>query len=243
MRVQKIIARSVGHKAAAGACCTPVATIALRMPGAGFSHILPGFPVAEESWQCRVTVAASFRRGPRLLAEMRTGIMCLHFSYPDSIRARARRFLRSIPSQVCFEPLTRTNKAIAVGLCRAADVALVSAASSHIEWLVIVLYCTGNGTNTASDCVSKQNVCWSVKNVLEISLSLSLSLPVSLRLCQWASGPPSRLTCTTTVVVVGSESESESPDSESLSPSPSLPVSPSHGRVRLADSNSLADDS
>jgi hypothetical protein len=36
--------------------------------------------------------------------------MCLHFSYPDSIRTRARRFLRCIPSQVCFEPLTRTSK-------------------------------------------------------------------------------------------------------------------------------------
>jgi hypothetical protein len=35
--------------------------------------------------------------------------MCLHFSYPDSIRTRARRFLRCIPSQVCFEPLTRTR--------------------------------------------------------------------------------------------------------------------------------------
>jgi hypothetical protein len=35
--------------------------------------------------------------------------MCLHFSYPDSIRTRARRFLRCIPSQVCFEPLTRTT--------------------------------------------------------------------------------------------------------------------------------------
>jgi hypothetical protein len=47
-----------------------------------------------------VTVAASFRRGPRLQAEMRTGIMCLHFSesyyFPDSIRTRALRFLRCI---------------------------------------------------------------------------------------------------------------------------------------------------
>jgi hypothetical protein len=36
--------------------------------------------------------------------------MCLHFkfSYPDSIRTRARRFLRCILSQVCFELLTRT---------------------------------------------------------------------------------------------------------------------------------------
>jgi hypothetical protein len=32
-----------------------------------------------------------------------------HFSYPDSIRTRARRFLRYIPSQACFEPLTRTT--------------------------------------------------------------------------------------------------------------------------------------
>jgi hypothetical protein len=41
----------------------------------------------------------------------RTGTMCLHwhFSYPDSIRTRARRFLRCIPSQVCFEPLTHTH--------------------------------------------------------------------------------------------------------------------------------------
>jgi hypothetical protein len=30
-------------------------------------------------------------------------------SFPDSIRTRARRFLRCIPSQVCFEPLTRTR--------------------------------------------------------------------------------------------------------------------------------------
>jgi hypothetical protein len=36
--------------------------------------------------------------------------MCLHFSYPDSIHTRAQRFLRCIPSQVCFEPLTRTRK-------------------------------------------------------------------------------------------------------------------------------------
>jgi hypothetical protein len=71
-----------------------------------------------------VTVrVAAFRRGPRLqvLVEVRTatgsasGIMCLHFSYPasDSIRTRARRFLRRcVPtsSQVCFEPLTRTSR-------------------------------------------------------------------------------------------------------------------------------------
>jgi hypothetical protein len=40
-----------------------------------------------------------------------TGIMCLHFSYPDSIiRTRApQRFLRCIFSQTCFEPLTRTS--------------------------------------------------------------------------------------------------------------------------------------
>jgi hypothetical protein len=50
---------------------------------------------------------AAFRRGSsRLLAEMRTGIVCLHFSYPDSICTRARRFLRCIPSQVCFKPQT-----------------------------------------------------------------------------------------------------------------------------------------
>jgi hypothetical protein len=95
----------------------PWPPFALRMPGAGFLHILPGFPVPEGSWQRRrvfffqlVTVAA-FRRGPRLLAEMRTGTMCLHLSYPDSIRTRARRFLRCIPSQVCFEPLTRIQVA------------------------------------------------------------------------------------------------------------------------------------
>jgi hypothetical protein len=40
-------------------------------------------------------------------------VMCLHFSYPDSIRTRARRFLRCIPSQVCFElvlVLVRSSK-------------------------------------------------------------------------------------------------------------------------------------
>jgi hypothetical protein len=37
------------------------------------------------------------------------------FSYPDSIRTRARRFLRCIPSQVCFEPLTRTSFAPGLG--------------------------------------------------------------------------------------------------------------------------------
>jgi hypothetical protein len=46
---------------------------ALLMPGAGFSHILPGFPVlAEGSWHLQlvpVTVAA-LRRGPGFLAEM-----------------------------------------------------------------------------------------------------------------------------------------------------------------------------
>jgi hypothetical protein len=59
---------------------------------------------------CYFTVAA-FRRGSRFLAEMRAGTTCLHFSYPDSIRTRARRFLRCIPSQKCFELLTtsRTN--------------------------------------------------------------------------------------------------------------------------------------
>jgi hypothetical protein len=40
--------------------------------------------------------------------------MRLHFSYPDSIRTGTgtkarRRFLRCIPSQVCFESLTRTR--------------------------------------------------------------------------------------------------------------------------------------
>jgi hypothetical protein len=55
---------------------------------------------------------------------MRTGTMCLHFSYPDSIpgRTRARRFLRCIPSQVCFEPLTRTSsRLVVVELSPAAD--------------------------------------------------------------------------------------------------------------------------
>jgi hypothetical protein len=39
--------------------------------------------------------------------------MCLHFSYPDSIRTRARRFLRCIPShwQVCF--VSRFNSIVA----------------------------------------------------------------------------------------------------------------------------------
>jgi hypothetical protein len=63
---------------------------------------------AEGSWQRRVFAAAS---GDRLLAVMRTCIVCLHFSYPDSIRTtgRARRFLRCIPSQVCFELLLGTG--------------------------------------------------------------------------------------------------------------------------------------
>jgi hypothetical protein len=63
--------------------------------GAGFLNILPGFPVAEGSWQLeRLVYAAasgdsrSIPQGPQLLAEMRTGTMCLHFSYPDSIRTR-----------------------------------------------------------------------------------------------------------------------------------------------------------
>jgi hypothetical protein len=38
---------------------------ALRMPGAGFSHILPGFPVAEGSWQCRVFAAGDSRSIPQ----------------------------------------------------------------------------------------------------------------------------------------------------------------------------------
>jgi hypothetical protein len=41
----------------------------------------------------------------------------IFFSYPDSIRTRARRFLRCIPSQVCFEPLTRT-RTVVVGALR-----------------------------------------------------------------------------------------------------------------------------
>jgi hypothetical protein len=42
--------------------------------------------------------------------------MCLNFSYPDSIRTRAQRFLRcsiltrlSSQLEVCFEPLTRNS--------------------------------------------------------------------------------------------------------------------------------------
>jgi hypothetical protein len=38
---------------------------ALRMPGAGFSHILPGFPVAEGSWQRRVFAAGDSRSIPQ----------------------------------------------------------------------------------------------------------------------------------------------------------------------------------
>jgi hypothetical protein len=49
---------------------------------------------------------SSSPRRPKL--RMRAG-MCLHFSYPDSIRTRARCFLRCISSQVCFESLTRTE--------------------------------------------------------------------------------------------------------------------------------------
>jgi hypothetical protein len=37
----------------------------LLMPGAGFSHILPGFPVAEESWQRRVFAAGDSRSIPQ----------------------------------------------------------------------------------------------------------------------------------------------------------------------------------
>jgi hypothetical protein len=88
---------------------------------------LPGFTVAEGSWQIgsgsgnagylQLVSVAAFRRGSRLLAEMRaaSGTICLHFSgsYPDSICTRARRFLRCHgiprPSQVCFEPQTRTR--------------------------------------------------------------------------------------------------------------------------------------
>jgi hypothetical protein len=35
------------------------------MPGAGFLHILPGFPVAEGSWQRRVFAAGDSRRIPQ----------------------------------------------------------------------------------------------------------------------------------------------------------------------------------
>jgi hypothetical protein len=48
---------------------------------------------------------------------MRTGTICLHFSYPDSIRTRARRFLCRIPTnptQVCLKPLTRTRTPMAM---------------------------------------------------------------------------------------------------------------------------------
>jgi hypothetical protein len=76
---------------------------ALRMPGAGFLHILPGFPVAQGSLQL-VTVAAC------RTASGRAGGLLVGFSYPDSIRTRARRFLRCIPSQVCFEPLTNRTR-------------------------------------------------------------------------------------------------------------------------------------
>jgi hypothetical protein len=94
-----------------GRAAPPWPPFALRMPGAGLLHILPGFSVQKGSWQCRVFAAGDSRRpqtrrGSRLPAEMRTGIVCLHFSYPDSIRTRARRFLRCIPCQVCFEPLS-----------------------------------------------------------------------------------------------------------------------------------------
>jgi hypothetical protein len=101
------------------------------MPGAGFLHILSGFPVAEGSWQRRVYALAlalqlpgsgdsrSIPQGTQASSgdPMRTGTMCmcLHFSYPDSIRTRARRFLRCIPSQVCFEPLTRTRALAVIG--------------------------------------------------------------------------------------------------------------------------------
>jgi hypothetical protein len=56
--------------------------------------------------QSSIPLGAQPEASTTVVAEMRTGIMCLHFSYPDSIRTRARRFLRCIPSQVCLEPLT-----------------------------------------------------------------------------------------------------------------------------------------
>jgi hypothetical protein len=99
------------------------------MPGAGFLHILPasGFPgskrklatpagvfAAGDSRSIPQGAQASSSKVQVLAPEMRTAsgiIMCLYFSYHDSIRTRAWCILRCIPSQVCFEPLTRTRTA------------------------------------------------------------------------------------------------------------------------------------
>jgi hypothetical protein len=58
--------------------------------------ILPGFPVAEGSWQCRASAAGDSRSIPQgaqaSSGDEGTGTVCLHFSYPDSIRIRALNF-------------------------------------------------------------------------------------------------------------------------------------------------------
>jgi hypothetical protein len=57
-----------------------------------------------------------------------SGTTCLHFSYPNSVRTRARRLVpvqcqcavAFLGGQVCFEPLTRTNASCAVFLSKCA---------------------------------------------------------------------------------------------------------------------------
>jgi hypothetical protein len=56
---------SGGCEPVRGRAAPPWPPFALRMPGAGFSHILPGFPVAEGSWQRQVFAAGDSRSIPQ----------------------------------------------------------------------------------------------------------------------------------------------------------------------------------